>query len=144
MAVAVRRGVARADPSDLPVWQELQAHHAVVADDRPLRDLFAADPERFAKFSRCFGDSLVDFPSTASAVSGDGFARIGAFLPFAAGALRDFPSVVRIFYTAPAWLASGFSTGTARRMVRAFICFGISFSGNPLFLVGVRPVFPQR
>ncbi|MFO7640582.1 MAG: glucose-6-phosphate isomerase [Candidatus Competibacteraceae bacterium] len=47
-------------PSDLPVWQELNAHHAVVADLH-LRDLFAADPERFATFSRRFGDLLVDF-----------------------------------------------------------------------------------
>jgi glucose-6-phosphate isomerase len=47
-------------PSDLPVWQELNAHHAVVANLH-LRELFAADPERFATFSRRFGDLLVDF-----------------------------------------------------------------------------------
>ncbi len=47
-------------PSNLPVWQALQAHHAAIAD-RHLRDLFAADPGRFSKFSRSFGDLLVDF-----------------------------------------------------------------------------------
>ena len=47
-------------PSNLPVWQELHAHHAAIADLH-LRDLFAADPARFARFSRHFGDLLVDF-----------------------------------------------------------------------------------
>lgn len=47
-------------PSDLPVWQALQAHHAAIADLH-LRDLFAADPGRFDRFSRRFGDLLVDF-----------------------------------------------------------------------------------
>jgi glucose-6-phosphate isomerase len=47
-------------PSNLPVWQALQAHHAAIADLH-LRDLFAADPGRFNKFSRRFGDLLVDF-----------------------------------------------------------------------------------
>ena len=47
-------------PSNLPVWQQLKAHHAAIADQH-LRDLFAADPERFNRFSRRFGDLLVDF-----------------------------------------------------------------------------------
>ncbi len=47
-------------PSELPAWRALQAHHAAIADQH-LRDLFAADPERFNKFSRRFGDLLVDF-----------------------------------------------------------------------------------
>ena len=47
-------------PSNLPVWQALQAHHAAIVDLH-LRDLFAADPGRFNKFSRRFGDLLVDF-----------------------------------------------------------------------------------
>ncbi|MFZ1326957.1 MAG: glucose-6-phosphate isomerase [Candidatus Contendobacter sp.] len=47
-------------PSELPAWRALQAHHAAIADQH-LRDLFAADPERFDKFSRRFGDLLVDF-----------------------------------------------------------------------------------
>ena len=47
-------------PSNLPVWQALQAHYAEVAQLH-LRELFAADPDRFARFSRSFGDLLVDF-----------------------------------------------------------------------------------
>ena len=47
-------------PSNLSVWQELKTHHAAIADLH-LRDLFAADPERFTRFSRRFGDLLVDF-----------------------------------------------------------------------------------
>ncbi|MDG4562550.1 MAG: glucose-6-phosphate isomerase, partial [Candidatus Competibacter sp.] len=47
-------------PSNLPAWQELKAHHAAIADLH-LRDLFATDPGRFARFSRRFGDLLVDF-----------------------------------------------------------------------------------
>ncbi|PIE83362.1 MAG: glucose-6-phosphate isomerase [Candidatus Contendobacter odensis] len=47
-------------PSDLPVWQELKAHHAAITDIH-MRDLFAADPKRFNRFSRHFGDLLVDF-----------------------------------------------------------------------------------
>lgn len=47
-------------PSNLPAWQALQAHHAAVANLH-LRDLFAADAGRFTKFSRRFGDLLVDF-----------------------------------------------------------------------------------
>jgi len=47
-------------PSNLPVWQELQAHHAAIVNLH-LRDLFAADPGRFNTFSRRFGDLLVDF-----------------------------------------------------------------------------------
>ncbi len=47
-------------PSNLPVWQALQAHHAAIANLH-LRDLFAADPGRFNQFSRRFGDLLVDF-----------------------------------------------------------------------------------
>ena len=47
-------------PSDLPVWQTLQAHQAVIAGQHQ-RELFAADPDRFNRFSRRFGDLLVDF-----------------------------------------------------------------------------------
>ena len=47
-------------PSNLPVWQALQAHYAEVAPLH-LRELFAADPDRFTRFSRYFGDLLVDF-----------------------------------------------------------------------------------
>jgi glucose-6-phosphate isomerase len=44
----------------LPAWQNLQAHHAAVAD-LPMRDLFTTDTMRFTRFSRRFGDLLVDF-----------------------------------------------------------------------------------
>ena len=54
------RKLSMSVPSDLPVWQELKAHHAAIADLH-LRDLFAADPDRFDRFSRRFGDLLVDF-----------------------------------------------------------------------------------
>ncbi len=47
-------------PIDLPAWQKLKTHHAEVANLH-LRDLFAADPERFNRFSRQFGDTLIDF-----------------------------------------------------------------------------------
>ena len=47
-------------PIDLPAWQKLKTHHAEVANLQ-LRDLFAADPERFNRFSRRFGDILIDF-----------------------------------------------------------------------------------
>ncbi|HAO34148.1 MAG TPA: glucose-6-phosphate isomerase, partial [Candidatus Competibacteraceae bacterium] len=47
-------------PSNLPVWQPLKTHHAAIADLH-LRDLFASDPERFTRFSRRFGDLLIDF-----------------------------------------------------------------------------------
>lgn len=44
----------------LPAWQALQAHYRQIADTH-LRDLFAADPQRFTRFSRQFNDILVDF-----------------------------------------------------------------------------------
>src|SRR3954447_9642627 len=48
------------DPTRLPAWQALTAHHAEVA---PLhvRDLFRQDGERFAKFSRRFQGILLDY-----------------------------------------------------------------------------------
>src|SRR5215471_7514503 len=48
------------DPRQLPAWKELQGHFAEV---QPLhmRDLFRAEPGRFAKFSRRLGDLLLDF-----------------------------------------------------------------------------------
>jgi glucose-6-phosphate isomerase len=54
------RKLSMSAPSNLPAWQALQAHHAEVAHLH-LRELFAADPERFTRFSRSFGDLLVDF-----------------------------------------------------------------------------------
>ncbi len=39
-------------------WRALAAHAKAMADVR-MRDLFAADPARFARFSRTFGDALL-------------------------------------------------------------------------------------
>ena len=42
-------------------WQALQAHFAA-NKDRQIKDLFAADPARFDKFTTTFGgDILVDY-----------------------------------------------------------------------------------
>lgn len=41
-------------------WQELQAHLPTIADQH-MRDIFAADPQRFEKFSISFNDILFDF-----------------------------------------------------------------------------------
>lgn len=44
----------------LPAWQALTLHHRKVAPLH-MRDLFAQDPQRFARFSLRFGDILFDF-----------------------------------------------------------------------------------
>lgn len=43
-----------------PEWQALVAHHREVAP-LAMRDLFAADPQRFARFSLRLGDLLLDY-----------------------------------------------------------------------------------
>ncbi len=43
-----------------PAWIALKAHQQSIADTH-MRDLFAADPERFKKFSITFNDILFDF-----------------------------------------------------------------------------------
>lgn len=43
-----------------PEWQALAAHQRTMAAV-PMRELFAADPERFAKFSLRLGDLLLDY-----------------------------------------------------------------------------------
>jgi glucose-6-phosphate isomerase len=43
-----------------PAWQALVAHRAEM-DRTTMRALFAADPERFTKFSLCLGDLLFDY-----------------------------------------------------------------------------------
>ncbi len=45
---------------DLPAWQALLQHHRENADLH-MRDLFAADPDRFKKFSLRMGDILFDY-----------------------------------------------------------------------------------
>lgn len=47
-------------PTTLPAWQELNAHYTKMSDIH-MRDLFAEDEARFTRFSRQFGDILVDF-----------------------------------------------------------------------------------
>lgn len=46
--------------SNSPAWLALQAHQKTIADVH-MRDLFAADPKRFEKFSILFKDILFDF-----------------------------------------------------------------------------------
>ena len=43
-----------------PAWKALQAHLPTIADTH-MRDLFAADPQRFHKFSFLFNDILFDY-----------------------------------------------------------------------------------
>ena len=44
-----------------PSWQALQAHYDGGMKEQQMRELFATDPDRFAKFSASFGDILLDF-----------------------------------------------------------------------------------
>lgn len=46
--------------TDLPAWKALKAHHREVAD-LSMRELFAADPRRFEKFSLHWGEFLFDY-----------------------------------------------------------------------------------
>jgi len=46
--------------SNSPAWLALQAHQQTIAETH-MRDLFAADPDRFEKFSILFNDMLFDF-----------------------------------------------------------------------------------
>src|SRR5512139_2581614 len=43
-----------------PIYQQLKAHQATMAT-RHMRDLFAADPARFERFSLQVGELLLDF-----------------------------------------------------------------------------------
>ncbi len=47
-------------PVDLPAWQALQAHQRAIADVH-MRDLFASDPQRFARFSQTIDGILFDY-----------------------------------------------------------------------------------
>ncbi len=49
------------NPTQTQAWKALEAHFAA-NKERQLKDLFAADAERFNKFSTTFGgDMLVDY-----------------------------------------------------------------------------------
>jgi len=50
----------RIDPTQTPAWRALTAHYERVKSLH-LRDLFAADPQRFARMSIRFNEILVDF-----------------------------------------------------------------------------------
>ncbi len=46
--------------TDFPSWQALVRHHKEIANLH-MRDLFAADPDRFRRFTLSLGDLLVDY-----------------------------------------------------------------------------------
>ena len=50
----------RLDPTTTAAWQALAAHYEAIRDVH-MRDLFAADPERFARFSLRHEDILLDY-----------------------------------------------------------------------------------
>lgn len=50
----------RQDPTKTEAWQKLQAHFEDIKDQH-LKQLFAADPERFERFSVRFEDVLLDY-----------------------------------------------------------------------------------
>ena len=45
-----------AQASELPAWQTLQDHYATTGKNLNLKELFARDPQRFSKLSRCFSN----------------------------------------------------------------------------------------
>lgn len=47
-------------PNQLPAWHALEAHSREMAQVH-MRDLFAADPQRFDRFALSFGDLLFDY-----------------------------------------------------------------------------------
>ncbi len=49
-----------ANLTDLPAWKALQAHHRDLAET-PMREFFAADPERFSRFSLRWDEFLFDY-----------------------------------------------------------------------------------
>ena len=51
----------RINPTNTQAWFLLKKHHEEEMSRRHMRDLFAADPERFQKFSLTFEDTLFDF-----------------------------------------------------------------------------------
>ena len=51
----------RINPTNTQAWFLLKKHHEEEMSRRHLRDLFAADPERFKKFSLCLEDIVFDY-----------------------------------------------------------------------------------
>ncbi len=52
--------LAKEDPTKTNTWRKLSAHFAEI-EPLHMKDIFAADPDRFADFSLRFNDILVDF-----------------------------------------------------------------------------------
>ncbi|MDB5252498.1 MAG: glucose-6-phosphate isomerase [Flaviaesturariibacter sp.] len=48
------------NPTTTPAWADL-AKHAASLSEASLSDLFRQDPDRFKKYSRCFGETVLDF-----------------------------------------------------------------------------------
>ena len=48
------------NPTTCPIWQELNTHYLAISS-KHMRDLFAADANRFETFSMHFGDILFDY-----------------------------------------------------------------------------------
>ncbi len=51
----------RINPTNTQAWFLLKKHHEEEMSRKHLRDLFAADPERFKKFSLCMEDIVFDY-----------------------------------------------------------------------------------
>ena len=47
-------------PTETPAWQAL-AEHKKIAENFSMREMFAADPKRFEKFSILWNDILFDY-----------------------------------------------------------------------------------
>src|SRR4051812_39236545 len=55
-----KEGVFMATITAFPAWKALEDHHSKISQVH-MRDLFAQDPQRFAKFSAKFQDILLDY-----------------------------------------------------------------------------------
>ena len=53
--------LSRINPTNTQAWFVLQKHYEEEMNRRHMRDLFAADPDRFKKFSITLGDILFDY-----------------------------------------------------------------------------------
>ena len=51
----------RINPTNTQAWFLLKKHHEEEMSRRHMKDLFAADPERFQRFSLVFEETLFDY-----------------------------------------------------------------------------------
>ncbi|GAC1441715.1 MAG: glucose-6-phosphate isomerase [Sediminibacterium sp.] len=51
----------RINPTNTQAWFLLKKHYEEEMNRKHMRDLFAADPDRFRKFSLCFDDTVFDY-----------------------------------------------------------------------------------